>query len=842
MPRFAAAILLLSALCSTTAHADPFTRGEAIELDRAIPANERGIMCLLQDDKGNVYGGTTGRAAHLLVYDMAKESVRSLARLEGGIGFAHALLRLPDGSLIGGTQADPTGIAVKTDPKAVGHLYRFTINGEGPAKIEDLGVPVSGQGIYTLAYLEKTNEICGNTWPDGHFFTYDLKEKKYWDFGAIAGYRTYEHPQHAKDLNLGTNDNIDYPRQVSRAIAVDEKSGAYTAGENGILYRYDFATRKLEKLGAQLPAAKGRESWASLHSALVQRYASVHGERRRLIGGTSDGYLFEIDLTDKGTALVRSLGKPFAHGAIQALQIMSASGIFSGVITESDLNYNLAGVADNRGGMPRTFSLTLGPQTGTVVTPGGIPHVNGQLSMVGIGAMVSVSGNEQGKFGHDLFAGERDRIARLVRFPLLVEEPAKTKKKQAAKARPPFTDPRPADTSVPPKLDGRVVFAPLGTTTDGSGYTALEVGKDGLAYVGAARYGGYAWLLRFDPAAKPLFMDKVVNMRQLTGEQRSGINTQGKIHAKIIVGADGRVWFASKQAHESFEQRPEFGEDADGFPGGHLCYFDPKTGFSRSMGILKKQEGLMGGVIDDARGKLYYRSEPKNNFLVYDIKTGDVQDRGHVGAACRYSAIDKNGAVYNPGRGNYLARYDPTTGYIEDLLIKLEGEGTYLAPYVIGLGPNGKLYGVGAGHPWLLEFDIDTYKPGPFPEVTVRNVAFAAPAGMPVQDIHAGVFGQDGRFYYPLNTTGVLEAGGKPEAHVRIMRFDPQTKKVETVGVPRFPEFDESKVKHAYQRGANFKFQHMQGAAISADGSLFLMGIYPQLYVGYFPQLTAAKK
>src|SRR5205814_10008813 len=143
-------------------------------------------------------------------------------------------------------------------------------------------------------------------------------------------------------------------------------------------------------------------------------------------------------------------------------------------------------------------------------------------------------------------------------------------------------------------------------------------------YVGSARYGGYGWLLRFKPPVadapgSPLFMDKVVNMQQLTGERLQGINTQGKIHAKILVGADGKVWFASKQAHEVFDTRPEF-EDPDGYPGGHLCYFDPKTGFSRSLGILQKQEGLMAGAIDDARGRLYYRSEPRDHFRVYDLK------------------------------------------------------------------------------------------------------------------------------------------------------------------------------------------------------------------------------
>jgi hypothetical protein len=386
-----------------------------------------------------------------------------------------------------------------------------------------------------------------------------------------------------------------------------------------------------------------------------------------------------------------------------------------------------------------------------------------------------------------------------------------------------------------------VVFAPEGTTTDGSGYTALAIGRDGRVYVGAARYGGYAYLLRFDPRTRSYFMERVVSVRQLTGERHEGINTQGKIHALIIVGPDGRIWFATKQAHEIFDTRPEYGEDPDGYPGGHLCYFDPATGFSRSVGILKRQEGLMGGAMDAAGTTLYYRSEPKNIFLRYDVKTGDVKERGHVGAACRYMAIDKDGAVYTTGRGNYLCRYDPKTGYVEDLAVKVEGPGHYDAPYVIRLGPNGKLYGAGVSHPWIMEFDIAHYKPGPFPGVTVRNVAPSAPRGMPAQDIHAAVFGKDGKFYYSLGTVGPTVKGGKAETHLRIMRFDPKTGKTETAGIPDTSSLDESKVKHAYTRDAKYKLLYIQGMVVSDDGSLYMMAIYPQLNVVCFPKLTAPR-
>jgi hypothetical protein len=802
---------LLSLLSAGAAPAEPpalFSRGEGISLERAIPANERGILALTVDDKGRVFGGTTGRAAHLFVYDRDKGEVRSLARLEGGVGFAYGLVRLPDGSLVGGTQADPTGTAVRTDPKAVGHLYRFTPTEGGPARVEDLGVPVAGQGVYALAYVDRSGEVVGNTWPDGHFFTYDVKARRFHDHGAVAGYRTFETPPHAADVNRGTGRREAYSRQVSRAILVDPATGAYTGGADGRLYRYDPATHKLEKTDLHLPAAAGREPWASLDAAVVLPRSGVPDV---LVGGTSDGYLFELSVPFRGRPELRPWGKALAEGAVQGL-VPGAPGA--------------CGVGGGPEGMPRWFAFRPhGPAAG--VYPGGIPRVDGQLSMGGFGALVA-DGKGNG------YAGERDRIGRLVRYGARAKEPAKPAARPAAPSEA-------APAEVPPRLPCHVVFAPEGTTTDGSGYTAIEVGKDSRVYVGAARYGDYAWLLRFDPAARPTFLDKVVSLRQLTGERRRGVHTQAKVHSKLLVGADGRVWFASKQGHEIFDTRPEYGEEGGGFPGGHLCYYDPATGFSRSLGILKRQEGLVGGALDDKRGRLYYRSEPKNHFLVYDIQSGEVRDRGNVGASCRYMAIDRGGAVWTVGRGATLCRYDPATDYVEDVAVKLEGPGSYDSPYVLALGPNGKLYGAGTAHPWLLEYDINTFRRGPSPEVTARNAAPAAPGGLPVHDVHAAVFGQDGKLYYPLNTSGPLEAGGKPQQYLRLMRFDPATRKSETVGVPQPVGLDLEKVRPTFPRQGDFRVYSMQGAAVGPDGSLYLLGIYPQLHVVGFPKLTAPR-
>src|SRR6185437_1869378 len=100
----------------------------------------------------------------------------------------------------------------------------------------------------SVAYIPNTKEIIGNTWPDGHLFVYSLQTRKFTDQGAIAGYRTFETPRHAEDINRGTDQKIRYPRQVSRAIIVHPERGAFTGGADGYLHRYDYATRKVEKL------------------------------------------------------------------------------------------------------------------------------------------------------------------------------------------------------------------------------------------------------------------------------------------------------------------------------------------------------------------------------------------------------------------------------------------------------------------------------------------------------------------------------------------------------------------------------------------------------------------
>src|SRR5207237_10688031 len=122
--------------------------------------------------------------------------------------------------------------------------------------------------------------------------------------------------QDAADLNKGMKENVSYPRQVSRAIAVIPKLGAFTGGKDGYLYRFDFGTGKLEQTTFRLPSVAGREPWASLDAAVVLHRADEDWE---ILGGTSDGYLFELRPGEEAPIELRPRGRALGQGTIHAM-------------------------------------------------------------------------------------------------------------------------------------------------------------------------------------------------------------------------------------------------------------------------------------------------------------------------------------------------------------------------------------------------------------------------------------------------------------------------------------------------------------------------------------------
>jgi len=341
---------------------------------------------------------------------------------------------------------------------------------------------------------------------------------------------------------------------------------------------------------------------------------------------------------------------------------------------------------------------------------------------------------------------------------------------------------------------------PAGTHNRESGYTAVEVGHDGRVYVGTALYGGSGSLVAFDPADSK--WEKLFDVHALSREKGTGLNAQAKLHAKLLVGDDGVVWSASKQGNEDFSTRPEYGEDPTGYPGGRLISYHPDTGLVVDHGILLKQNGLMGGSIDQKRRRLYYWGDPKQQLLRYDIDDNRVTLLGHIGGSPRYTAIDPSGRVFGVGRPGIVWMYDPEADQLYDLRVQVADGAAYRNPYVMMISADGKqLLGAAIGGSAVFTYDLASIQlndttPGANGTITCVPSGSIRPG-----DQHAGVIGQDGCFYICNDK--------------ELWKFDPRTRVATNLGVLTVTNIPDQKIGTP------------QGAAIDGKGGLWLKYIYP---------------
>jgi len=367
----------------------------------------------------------------------------------------------------------------------------------------------------------------------------------------------------------------------------------------------------------------------------------------------------------------------------------------------------------------------------------------------------------------------------------------------------------------------------------GSGYTSIVCGKDGRVYIGTAFYGYYGYLLEMDPRQQARRFRAVASIKDIVREDLDyGINTQSKTHTKLVCDSQGRIWGGTKNGNEIFDTRPELGEAPDGFPGGHLYYYDPNTGQARDCGILKKQQGLMCGSYDPKRQILYYRTEPVEHLVAYHVETSEVSDKGRVDSHSRYSAVDKWGNAWVPGRRT-LVKYDVNDDELRDLeVVSADNGEPYTEAYSCTIGGDGtKLYcsaisdGSKDGSGSLWEIDLKSEKDG---TIKMRHACRLAPEGMRTTDVHTMGLAPDGRIYW---TAPTRNPAMKNRYELHVMRYDPQRRRGEDVGVLRLKPMqgdqpdEQGRIKGWGDRGskAPTAVGGIQGCHFDSAGNLYIL-------------------
>ena len=757
-----------------------FANGVAVDLWPLALANERSVERLLVLPDGLVVGTTSGLAAHLFAYDPDAERLHDIDRIPGPISLA-ALTASGDDLYAGTMRCDDFPAKAGRRFRG-GHLYRYRLDrATMRAAREDLGVLVRGQGLCALRADPKRQVLYGITHPDGEFIVYDVDAKQVHLCGSVA--------------NLTP---ITQEKRLPRELWLAADGRAYTSGPEGHLYYCDPGTWQLVRCGARLPAVLGRHTLTRVEAVTV-------GPDGRIYGGTSDGYLFSYDAA---AGKISNHGKPLRQAHIAGLATGPDGTIY--------------GIGGEPAGYPRGFAFD--PRNHSF-TLGSYPKMADPSSRDSITAGYTAMAIDRGS---RIFVGERGRIGRLLVFP---PQGLEQKEEDEAVVAAPAPQKAPAGaTGAPVKkhfIDCQLVHAPDEVVDPGEGiaYTAIEVGKDGCVYIGTCHYLDTGWIIRYVPERKRI--EPVADAASLTHWYHPGYYAQSKLHAKVLVGADGKVYFGSNQGFMDSEHHSEWGEDEIGYPGGHLLVYDPAADVAYDRGMLGRGASaqFFAGAIDHSRGKLYYWAGP--DFLVHDVRTNRTELKGQLTAQPRYFAIDKAGVVWIPGAGDpvpVVERYDPHKGYVETLPLQIVGGGEYRTPYVWVMNAAGtRVYGLATGSRDIMEFDIASAGAS----LPMRNVA---PTMGPehehygVQDIHAAVLGMDGRLYYPV----LAEDTRDGTSGVHLMRYDPTAGAAVDLGIIR------AKNKPAY-------FEHidrMQGGCVAGDGTLYLMEMRPKLSLLVFPQLT----
>lgn len=289
-----------------------------------IPADNAYITSLMKHSNGFIYGATSGKTqSYLFFYNKFINKVRPLGRIAKENGVYHGLIEGANGEIYIGTgknmyehvkltqdfPVEYEGIEkqlwedIQTHYEGYegGHIYRYNpetgdkvrYENDDQSPLEDLGIPVPGNTVYAMTMNPDKTKIYGISYPDAHFFIFDLQTRKTQDLGEFLTHKVYGGPERTW-------------RSVPRALFCEPETGnVYTSGDNGFMVKYSPETDSLQLTWMRLPG----EYWEGLKSwdyPIVESFVFDENSGR-LFTATHDGYLVELDIKNEDVIVQ---GKP----------------------------------------------------------------------------------------------------------------------------------------------------------------------------------------------------------------------------------------------------------------------------------------------------------------------------------------------------------------------------------------------------------------------------------------------------------------------------------------------------------------------------------------------------
>ena len=323
-------------------------------------------------------------------------------------------------------------------------------------------------------------------------------------------------------------------------------------------------------------------------------------------------------------------------------------------------------------------------------------------------------------------------------------------------------------------------------------WAALLAASDGKVYVGLTYHGGSGHLVYYDSKAGR--MQDVGDLNTLTGEAHLRRGPQSKIHSKFGEGADGRIYFATHAGYSFNKAR--FGAK-EGYPGSHWMAFDPKTGRVEDFGLGVPNQGVNTGNYDPRFNRIYGLSNPKGEFVYYDVATRRAVNKGRLNnfeSICRTLGIDGQGNVYGSFGAGRVFKYDPRTDAIQELSVRLpiREKGISLGRdydksetawrTVVWDQQTSRFYGVEESASILFSFDPRAGKPGQIRRLGQLCIpGFEDRRDVPYATLSL-TLGHDRKLYYGAAAREFDYAGSAGLATSHLLTYDLNTGKTEDLG------------------------------------------------------------
>ena len=329
-------------------------------------------------------GGTTaqeGLSPFLFAVSLSERELKVAHDLSADIAGQRAIrsgfARVGE-ALYAGTIAQAEGVG--------GHLIKTTFNGK-EFVVEDLGMPVEGEGIFALAADPERRMLYGISYPHGRFFSYEIATARVEVFDETA--ITKEQHGYYHHYSLTAEDVL------SRALLVDQQGRVWGSRPVNRIFYYDPVTDKLVTVEEELPTVWGRRSLGRADSWALAPDGTIYG------GNAGDGQLFRIDPV---SLRVTNLGKPIMSPRMPGLAF-GADG-------------RLYGIAGALPGYAHFFVYNTASgdyiDMGNPRVPLNVPEVASEFPWRGF-QIATVTATGDGKY---ILLGENESLSQLIVLPV----------------------------------------------------------------------------------------------------------------------------------------------------------------------------------------------------------------------------------------------------------------------------------------------------------------------------------------------------------------------------------------------------------------------------------------